>query len=81
VGAFLLKELLFTTTATIYTLVRCAADELPMARLQKVLSDLVIWDTLQPGHKNRIVALQGDLETDFFGLLSGDYGKLVQTIG
>jgi thioester reductase-like protein len=81
VGAFLLKELLSNTHATIYTLIRCADDESPMARLQQVLSDLQIWGRLQPEHKNKIVALSGNLEMDLFGLSSVEYSTLQQKIG
>ena len=81
VGAFLLRELLLNTSATIYTLVRCSSDESPLARLQKVLSDLQISDSLSQEHKSRILPLGGDLEMDSFGLSSEEYNKLSQNIG
>lgn len=58
VGAFFLRELLETTEAQIYCLVR-------EKRLKKVLENYWIW---QPKYKSRIIEVVGDLEKPQLGI-------------
>ncbi len=61
-GVYLLDELLRTTTATIYCLIR---GENPLARLQNQLELYALW---QDSFKSRIIPITGNLAEPKFGL-------------
>ncbi len=65
VGAFFLKELLDTTQAKVYCLVRADSEKEALERLIKTLKTYLIW---KPSYKNRIVSLAGYLEKPLLGL-------------
>lgn len=70
VGAFFLRELLETTEASVYCLVRTNS-------LKKVLEGYKIW---KPEYQSRIVHVIGDLEKSRFGLTPDLFAQLSEEI-
>lgn len=77
VGAFLLKQLLTGTQATIYCLVRAKTSEEGLARIKKNLAGYELW---QEAFSQRIQILLGDLASPSLGLSCDVFNKLAQTI-
>jgi amino acid adenylation domain-containing protein/thioester reductase-like protein len=65
VGRFLLEELLRTTQATIYCVVRAKSDEQAGERIRRTLEK---WDLWRSEYAPRIIALAGDLCADRLGV-------------
>lgn len=80
-GAFLLAELLATTSATIHCLVRKSSSSPPsssgMPRLRKHLLGLGLW---QDSMVDRIQIVAGDLSLPSLGLSDGDFDALATRI-
>ena len=76
-GAFLLRDLLRQTTATIYCLVRSADSIDGLDRLQQNLEYYQLWDE---GDRHRIVAIPGDLEQPLFSWNESDFQTLAANI-
>jgi amino acid adenylation domain-containing protein/thioester reductase-like protein len=79
-GAFLLDELLRSTTATIYCLVRCSSLKVGNQKLQENLERYGLIEAVQ---SDRIVILQGDLAQPLFGMGEQEFRQiagLVDTI-
>lgn len=77
VGAFLLQELLATTQAVVYCLVRAANSDAAMGRIRANLNDYALWnEALAP----RIIPVVGDLKLPRFGLSAADFDDLTRTI-
>ncbi|MEJ2416752.1 MAG: thioester reductase domain-containing protein, partial [Exilibacterium sp.] len=71
VGAFLLRELLESTRAVVYCLVRAPGSGAALRRIKENLRYYGLWsaaDAKDPAFRGRILALPGDLEKDHFGL-------------
>ncbi|MCK9923358.1 amino acid adenylation domain-containing protein [Frankia sp. AgPm24] len=76
-GAFLLRELLDRTTATVYCLVRADDGAQALARLRTALRRLRIPDA---DLTQRVVALPGDLEQPSLGLAPVTFARLATGI-
>lgn len=76
-GAFLLHELLASTRASIYCLVRAASDEEAGRRIQQTLTDYQIW---HDDWRGRIVPLAGDLGKVRLGLSLESFDRLAATV-
>ena len=76
VGSHLLAELLATTKATIYCLVRSPAQEQAQLRINGVLNRYRL--TLTPEQSRRVHAIRGDLAEPDFGLQPEAYRLLCQ---
>lgn len=72
-GAFLLRELLETTGATVHCLVRAGGR----GRIEQTLRDFQIWDD---SYGSRIVAEAGDLERPRLGLPADRFAALASTV-
>ena len=77
VGAFLLKELLYQTTAQIYCLIRAESDAQGSARIGEKLRQYNL-HCEQFGH--RITAIPGDLSEPRLGLSNADFDALAQAV-
>ncbi|MEV6277042.1 amino acid adenylation domain-containing protein [Nocardia sp. NPDC051832] len=76
-GAHLLAELLSTTAATVWCLVRADGNEQAQQRIRAALEKYGIW---HPHHEGRIVAVTGDLAAPELGLDPADYARLADRI-
>jgi amino acid adenylation domain-containing protein/thioester reductase-like protein len=74
-GAFLLLELLVTTQATIYCLVRAASTEAALEKIKKRMTSFGIWD---PAVSDRIVPVLGDLASPLLGLTAKMFVELAR---
>ncbi|WP_330257130.1 amino acid adenylation domain-containing protein [Nocardia sp. NBC_00565] len=77
VGAHLLRELLASTRASVWCLVRANDDEQAYKRIQDALQQYRIWDD---AYRTRIIAVAGDLGAPRFGLRQSDYARLAEQI-
>ncbi len=76
-GAFLLQELLRSTAARVYCLVRAKDNRGAMERIVQALGKLGIpYDS----GSGRVVALAGDLGSPLLGLSAGDFSRLAGEI-
>jgi amino acid adenylation domain-containing protein/thioester reductase-like protein len=76
-GAFLLHDLLQTTSATVYCLVRAANHQAASDRLQTTLEQYHLW---QPSLRARIVPVVGDLAQPRFGLSAPQFQQLAEQV-
>ena len=76
VGAFLLAELLTTTSATMHCLVRAGSPEDGFDRIRTTMRDYGIWDD---AHAARIVAVPGDLTRPRLGVTDAAWADLAAT--
>jgi thioester reductase-like protein/FkbH-like protein len=76
-GAYLLRDLLLQTDATIYCLVRAQNDEQAIRRIRNNLLQYGIWDI---AWQTRIKVVIGDLVETYFGLTNEIYQQLATTI-
>ncbi|MBN1121864.1 MAG: thioester reductase domain-containing protein, partial [Anaerolineae bacterium] len=72
VGAYLLSELLKTTGADLYCLVRGTAD-----RLRANLEQYALWDD---AYQDRLIAVEGNLAEPRFGLSEEAFVELAETV-
>jgi thioester reductase-like protein len=77
VGAFLLRDLLRMTGATVTCLVRAADADTGLARLQQNMAAYGLWDE---AFERRLVALPGDLGRPLLGLSAARFDDLARTI-
>lgn len=77
VGRFLLAQLLHSTDATLYCLVRGESAQVALSRLKKVLSS---WNLWCDGFERRIVAIPGDLGLPRLGVDEETFLTLCQDI-
>ncbi|MFX0576618.1 amino acid adenylation domain-containing protein [Nocardia nepalensis] len=77
VGAYLLRELLSSTPARVWCLVRSDDDEQAYKRIRDALEKYRIWDD---AYQARIVAVAGDLAAPRFGLDQSGYARLADQI-
>jgi pyochelin synthetase len=80
IGAFLLKELLDTTNADIYCLVRSPDIEEGRNRLEKNLQEYTLWDSPGDNIKDRIVPIIGDLSKPLLGIPADMFAHLAHII-
>jgi thioester reductase-like protein len=76
-GAFLLDELIQSTQANIYCLIRCANLEVGREKLQRNLERYGLHDTAQ---SDRVIPLLGDLAKPLLGLAELQFHKLASQI-
>ncbi|MEU8897410.1 amino acid adenylation domain-containing protein [Nocardia sp. NPDC048505] len=76
-GAHLLAELLATTPASVWCLVRADGNEQAHGRIRAALQKYEIW---HPAYESRIVAVAGDLAAPGLGLAAADYDRLAERI-
>ncbi|MFJ1799973.1 type I polyketide synthase [Streptomyces sp. NPDC088180] len=76
-GAFLLRDLLRTTRATVHCLVRGADEEAAMERLRANLEWYRLWDEIEPG---RLRIVTGDLEKPRLGLVETEFDALAASV-
>lgn len=76
-GAFLLRELLQQTQATVYCLVRSPSKAVAKERIVKNLQKYALW---QPSYEPRIMLLPGDLAQPQLGLSHQQFQQLAETI-
>ncbi|AOY80913.2 non-ribosomal peptide synthetase [Moorena producens JHB] len=76
-GTYLLSELLTTTTATVYCLVRAEHIDGGKERLLNKLEATGLW---RENFTSRIIPIIGDLGTSRFGLSATEYNNLCQAI-
>lgn len=76
-GAFLLRQLLDRTTATMHCLVRAASVEEGHRRIQETLRSYGLW---QADLRSRILPVPGDLGAPTFGLSAAAFSELARTI-
>jgi thioester reductase-like protein len=76
-GAFLLRELLERTAATIHCLVRCDESAEGFERLCRNLETYGLFD---PGHRSRIVVVPGNLAQPLLGLSEAAFDRLAVTV-
>ncbi|KXP09127.1 hypothetical protein AXK57_15150 [Tsukamurella pulmonis] len=76
VGAFLVAELLRTSSATLHCLVRAADAAAGMQRIRSTMVEYGIWDER---HAGRIVAVPGDLTRPRLGLSGADWSEMAAT--
>ncbi|MDX1413377.1 MAG: thioester reductase domain-containing protein, partial [Candidatus Promineifilaceae bacterium] len=77
VGAFLVRDLLQETSATVHCLVRAADEKAALSRIKQNLATYGLWDD---AFCERIVGLPGDLGRPKFGLLEQQYEWLAHDI-
>jgi thioester reductase-like protein len=77
VGAFLLRELLDSTNATIYCLVRARSEENAVDRIRENLQEYHLWND---AFVQRIVPIVGDLKLPRFGVSDETWQRLSETI-
>lgn len=76
-GAHLLAELLYTTQAQVFCLVRAADAEAGHKRLADALKAHGLWQATQA---SRIVAVPGELDQDLFGLSASRFDELARSV-
>jgi amino acid adenylation domain-containing protein/thioester reductase-like protein len=76
-GAFLAKELIERTSATIWCLVRAASPKEGMERIRSTMRQYRIWDE---EFAARLRAVPGDLAEPLFGLRSQEFGDLAHKV-
>ncbi|WP_437991504.1 non-ribosomal peptide synthetase [Sorangium sp. So ce145] len=76
-GAFLVRELLTQTRATVHCLVRAPDAAAGLARLRRSLSAYSLWD---PAASARIVAVPGDLREPLLGLTPACFEALARRV-
>ncbi|WP_046496888.1 type I polyketide synthase [Streptomyces odonnellii] len=76
-GAFLLRDLMRTTTARIHCLVRGADDSAAYERLRESLEWYRVWGQIDP---ERLFVLAGDLAEPRFGLAEDTFDGLAVTV-
>ncbi|WP_189220592.1 thioester reductase domain-containing protein, partial [Streptomyces ruber] len=76
-GAFLLRDLMRTTTARVHCLVRGADAAAAYDRLRTSLTWYRVWDDIDPG---RLTVLAGDLAEEGLGLDPDVYDALARTV-
>jgi amino acid adenylation domain-containing protein/thioester reductase-like protein len=79
-GAFLLRELLATTSANVHCLVRAASAEEARNRLQAALDSFSLGSLEEPGGSSRIIPVPGDLSRPYLGLSNRDFDELASRI-
>ncbi|MEV3968822.1 thioester reductase domain-containing protein, partial [Streptomyces sp. NPDC050698] len=75
-GAFLVRDLMRTTTARLHCLVRGADDAAAYERLRSSLTWYRVWDEVD---ESRLRVLSGDLAEERLGLSEGDFDGLART--
>ncbi|MGK4008680.1 amino acid adenylation domain-containing protein [Sorangium sp. So ce1036] len=76
-GAFLLRELLERTSATVHCLVRAPDAEAGLSRIRRALEAYGIWE---PALRARIVAVPGDLSRPLLGLTAAGFEALAARV-
>ncbi len=76
-GAFLLDELLKSTTANIYCQIRCPNITVGKQKLQKNLARYSLIDAAQ---SNRVIVIKGDLSQPLFGMSPLEFRQLASQI-
>ena len=76
-GAFLARELIDRTDATIWCLVRAASPEDGMGRIRETMRRYLIWDEESEA---RLRAVPGDLAAPLFGLAADEFAGLAGTV-
>ena len=76
-GAFLLDELLQSTQANIYCLIRCSSVEVGREKLQRNLERYSLHNAAQ---SNRVILLLGDLSKPLLGMSELQFHKLASQI-
>jgi len=76
-GAFLLSELLVSTRANVYCLVRAAGTDAGYRKIEDRLKSLGLW---APAFGGRIIPLVGDLASPLLGLTHRRFDELARTI-
>jgi len=77
IGAFLLRELLNKTTASVYCLIKANNLEIATQRIIKTLQDYQIWDS---SYSDRIIPIVGDLAQPKLGLSELKFQNLANQI-
>lgn len=77
VGAFLARELLRTTRAQVYALVRAQTVEHGTQRIRENLEQYDLW---QAAYAGRLIPVLGDLKLPLFGLTDAAFAHLAATI-
>ena len=77
VGAFLLAELLSTTQASVFCLVRAPSGRDGLDRIEAAMTDYGIWD---PPYAERIIPVNGSLSQDRLGLGRPQWDHLAATV-
>lgn len=78
VGAYLLDELLTSTTAEVHCLVRCSDQEEGMARIRSAMQHYLPWPA---GADGRVRAVAGDLARPRLGLADAAYAFIAERVG
>ncbi|MDM8566149.1 thioester reductase domain-containing protein [Candidatus Halobeggiatoa sp. HSG11] len=76
-GVCLLSELIHTTDAHIYCLIRCKDLTTGKHRLKKILQEYSLW---QPNFESRITIVSGNLAKPFLGLSKQQFNNLATKI-
>jgi amino acid adenylation domain-containing protein/thioester reductase-like protein len=76
-GAFLLDELLRSTTANIYCLVRCSSRKVGSQKLQRNLERYALIEAAQ---NPRVITIPGDLAEPLFGMTEMEFRHLASQI-
>ncbi|WP_371554255.1 thioester reductase domain-containing protein [Streptomyces longwoodensis] len=76
-GAFLLRDLMRTTRATVHCLVRAADEAAALERLRENLVRYAVWEDVDPG---RLAVVVGDLAQPRLGLSEEDFDALAATM-
>ncbi|MEW5803368.1 MAG: thioester reductase domain-containing protein [bacterium] len=79
-GGYLIKELLETTTAQIYCLIRAQGITHGLERLRKILISYGAQDRVLDALNHRVVPIIGDVSKANFGLLEMEYLHLANAI-
>ena len=74
-GAYLVDDLVKSTEATIYCLVRKSGDQSPEQRLIKHMESYQLWGS---DHASRVVAVEGDLAAPGLGMSESWYNKIAE---
>jgi thioester reductase-like protein/amino acid adenylation domain-containing protein len=77
VGAFLLRDLLHDTAATIHCLVRADDPQMGLQRIKQNMATYALWDERLV---TRVIVLPGDLSRLRFGLSEARFQELARTI-
>ncbi len=76
-GAFLLRELMRTTRATVHCLVRAGDEAGARERLRENLERYAVWDDVEP---DRLAVVVGDLARPRLGLSEEEFDALAATV-
>ncbi|MCX5387479.1 thioester reductase domain-containing protein [Streptomyces sp. NBC_00083] len=76
-GAFLLRDLMRSTRATVHCLVRGADHNVARARLKENLERYGVWEQMDP---DRLSVVVGDLAQPRLGLSEQDFDRLAETV-